>query len=232
MKATSLSISDLRDAMRALPDNGLASSREIALAHFDEHGLPTLRDEDWKYTDLAAVVEISNRWLREGGEPLPSSLQSERIEAITNTIDATWLVISNGIVDERSTKLTVSGVEVSRLSDAPSPFVLERPLADLNAALLQDGLRIRITGNVEKPIGILVIDNAGASAGVTQSRVEVEVSADASVEFVEYHGSDGNEDHYANTVLSMAIGAGASVKHVRIRTVRSVMRKQAARLLL
>ncbi len=172
MKPASLSITDLRDVVRKLPDNGLTASRAAALDHFDEHGLPTLRDEDWKYTDLSPVVDISNRWLSAGGKQQPSDRQSERIESVTNSIDAIWLVVSNGLVDERfMAAIADSNVEVSRLSDAPSPFVMKKALADLNAALLQDGLRIRVTGPVAKPIGILVIDRAGVSPGVTQSCV-------------------------------------------------------------
>lgn len=229
MKRDVLSIAGLRNIVRALPDNGLTPSREAALAHFGEHGLPTLRDEDWKYTDLSQVIDISNRWLNDGARKPAASPQSEHIESITNSIDATWIVISNGSIDGRySESITGSGIEISRFSDSPSPFVMERPLADLNAALLQDGLRIHVTGQVEKPIGILVIDRAGTSAGVTQSCVEIEVAPEASVEFIEYHSSDGDEDHYANSVLSLAIGANAKVKHVRIQN-RSLRHVQTGR---
>jgi len=229
MKQSSLSITDLRDVMRTLPDNGLTPAREAALAHLDEHGLPTLRDEDWKYTDLSQVIDISNRWLNAAGDKRAPNPQGSHIESIISSIDATWLVISNGSVDGRSSEgITGSGIEISRFSDAPSPFVMERPLADLNAALLQDGLRIRVTGRVEKPVGVLVIDRAGSSAGVSQSCVEVDVTPGASVELIEYHSSDGNEDHYANSVLSLAIGANAKVKHVRIQN-RSLKHVQTGR---
>jgi Fe-S cluster assembly protein SufD len=229
MKQAALSIADLRDVVRALPDNGLMASRETALTHLDEHGLPTLRDEDWKYTDLSPAVDISNRWLGAGGTKQPSRLRSEHIESLTGSIDAIWLVISNGTVDDRFTETTAnSGVEVSLFSDAPAPFVMERPLADLNAALLQDGLRVRVTRSVEKPVGLLFIDRAGESAGVSQSCVEIEVAPGVSTELIEYHVSDGDEDHYANSVLSMAIGEEADVKHVRIQN-RSIRHVQTGR---
>jgi Fe-S cluster assembly protein SufD len=229
MKQLALCIDDLRDVVRQLPDNGLTPSREAALAHLDEHGLPTLRDEDWKYTDLSPLVDISNRWLTAGGQQQSSGVQSDAIEAIVRSIDATWLVISNGSIDDRFFESgTGDGVEVSRFSDAPSPFVMERPLADLNAALLQDGLRVRVTGLIEKPVGILVIDRTGANAGVAQACVEIEVAPGATAEFIEYHVSDGDDDHYANSVLSIAIGDDADVKHVRIQN-RSIWHVQTGR---
>ena len=218
MKPAALSIVDLREVIRQLPDNGLAPSREAALGHFHEHGLPTLRDEDWKYTDLSPLVDISNRWLASGAQPDPSGVTDSAISKITESIDATWLVIANGMVDERRLK-TVDGfgIEVSRFSDAPSPLVLDHPLADLNAALLRDGLRIRVTGQLKKPIGILVFDHAGTAIGVTQSCVEIDFGSEAAAEVIEYHVSDGNEDHYANSVMALNIGDNAAVKHVRIQ---------------
>lgn len=229
MKQPALSIDDLRDVVAALPNNGLAPSREAALAHLHEHGLPTMGDEDWKYTDLSPLIDISNRWLSEGAREQPSELQSDAVEAITSSIDASWLVICNGIIDDRFIDTTTDGgIEVSRFSDAPSPFVRQRPLADLNAALLRDGLRVRVKGTVKKPLGILVFDRAFAGAGVAQSCVEVDVAPGCSAEFIEYQASDGDEDHYANSVLSLAIGEGANVKHVRIQN-RSIRHVQTGR---
>lgn len=229
MKPAALSIDDLREVVRQLPDNGLASSREIALAHLDEHGLPTLRDEDWKYTDLSALVDISNRWLASGAQREPSGTTGNAIRRITDSIDATWLVIANGAIDEQTDGTLQDGsIEVSRFSDAPAPFVLERPLADLNAALLQDGLRLRVAGPLQKPIGILVFDRAGTATGVTQSCVDIDIAPGASAEIIEYHVSDGDEDHYANSVIALNIGGDATVKHVRIQN-RSVRHVQTGR---
>ncbi|MGB5449374.1 MAG: hypothetical protein WBM80_10680, partial [Woeseiaceae bacterium] len=74
MKQASLSIDGLREVVRQLPANGLAPLREAALAHLDENGLPTLRDEDWKYTDLSPRIDIRNRWLSAGGQQRPPAL--------------------------------------------------------------------------------------------------------------------------------------------------------------
>ena len=229
MKQASLSIDTLREVVKSLPNNGLTPSREAAVAHLNEHGLPTLRDEDWKYTDLSPVVDISNRWLTAGGRQQPPQRPSEIIQTITNSIDAVWLVIANGTIDPHFIEaIKDKGVEVARFSDAPVPFVMSRPLADLNAALLQDGLRVRITESIEKPIGILIVDRAGESAAVAQSCVEIDVASGVSAEFIEYHASEGEADHYANTILSIAVGASADVKHVRIQN-RSIRHVQTGR---
>ena len=229
MKPSSLDIERLRDVVRQLPNDALTPSREAALAHLDEHGLPTLRDEDWKYTDLSPLVDISNRWLHAGGQQQVSSDRYDAVERVLDSIDASWFVISDGTIEQLPAgNLESNVIEVSRLSDAPTPFVMGRPMADLNAALRHDGLRIRITGKPEKPIGILLADRAGASAGVAQSYVEIEVAPGASAELIEYHLSDGDGDHYANSVLTLGIGDDADVKHVRIQN-RSIRHVQTGR---
>jgi Fe-S cluster assembly protein SufD len=221
MKHAELAIDDLRSAVRSLPDNGLASAREAALTHLAEHGLPTLRDEDWKYTDLSAAVEISNRWLRSRTSATTGSSLDERAAALVSNIDANWLVITNGVVaDQFVQQLDDSGLEVSRLSAVTKSLAHQRPLSDLNVALLQDGLRIHIAGDGNKPLGILFLDQADEDAGVAQSCVELEFAPGSTAEVIEYHVSAGDADHYANSVVTMNIGTNCNVRHVRLQNRR------------
>lgn len=166
--------------------------------------LPTTRDEDWKYTDLARAREISIRWLETGGERETAPAEAS-IAGIMGKIDATWCVISNGKLLD-----IPGGIDVERID---SPATTDNALAELNAALLADGLRIRVTGELTRPIGLLFID----SAGVSQGYVEIEFAPGSSGEVVEYHASEGSAEHYANTIVKLDVGDGASVRHVRIQ---------------
>jgi len=171
--------------------------------------LPTTRDEDWKYTDLARARDISSRWLQAGAET-PSSELEDEIERITGSVEASWFVITNGAVQ---TMATVSGATVDKLSEVPSA---DNALAELNAALLKDGLRIVVDGVVDKPIGILVIDGA-EDTSVSQAYVEFEFLAHSSAGIIEYHASKGDADQYANTVVVLTVGDNASANHVRVQ---------------
>ncbi len=171
--------------------------------------LPTTRDEDWKYTDLARARDISTRWLLAGTEA-PSSALVEEIERITGSIDASWFVIVNGEIQERA---AVSGVTADKLDEAPGA---DSALAELNAALLKDGLRITVDGVVEKPIGILMIDGTNDTS-VSQAYVEIKFTEHSSASVIEYHASRGDADQYANTVVTIAVGDNASARHVRIQ---------------
>ncbi len=171
--------------------------------------MPTTCDEDWKYTDLARARDISSRWL-DAGADTPSSSLAEEIDHITGSIDASWFVITNGEVQDLA---AVSGVTVDKLSEAPAG---PQALTELNAALLKDGLRVFVEGIVEKPIGILVIDGTNDTS-VSQAYVEIEFAANSTGSIVEYHASQGDADQYANTVVALIVGDGASASHVRIQ---------------
>lgn len=216
MKQVSLSIDGLRNAVRRMPDDALTSIREAALANLDEHGLPTVRDEDWKYTDLSPAIDISNRWFADGAATTSSNTLAASIETLKSTIDANWLVIANGIIDISHFEES-GGIDIGRFSDSAAPFVMDRPLADLNAALLHDGLRVHIHAATEKPLGILVVDETCEAAVVTQVSIEIEIAPGCDAEIIEYHSSAGESDHYSNSVVALQIGEAACANYVRIQ---------------
>jgi Fe-S cluster assembly protein SufD len=166
--------------------------------------LPTTRNEDWKYTDLTRARDISTRWLDAGAQTSSASPEAS-IDAITGRIDAAWCVFANG----RLLGLP-DGLDAERIGGPAAP---DDALAELNAALLVDGLRIRVSGQLEKPVGLLFID----SAGVSQGYVEIEFAAGVAGEIVEYHAAEGDADHYANTIVTLDVGANATVRHLRIQ---------------
>ena len=206
----------LRDAVSRLPGSALSATRDAALANLDEQGLPTTRDEDWKYTDLSTAIDISNRWLSQGASALVSESLRASVRSITSSVDANWLVIANGIID-CSYFDDDSGIDVERFSESAAPFVMDRPLADLNAALLHDGLRVVIHAATEKPLGILVVDESDDGACVSQANVEIELAPGCDAEIIEYQSSAGNDDQYSNTVVSLQTGQAAIANYVRIQ---------------
>ena len=220
MKQSILAMDALRDAVSRLPGSALTATREAALANLDEQGLPTLRDEDWKYTDLSTAIDISNRWLLEGAHAAISNDLRNSIQSITNSIDANWLVVANGIIDTALFDDSV-GIDIERFSASAAPFVMDRPLADLNAALLQDGLRVMIHAATEKPLGILIIDESVDGPSVSQASIEIELAAGCDAEIVEYQSSSGEEDHYGNTVVALQVDQSANANYIRIQDRRA-----------
>ncbi|MEL7186647.1 MAG: Fe-S cluster assembly protein SufD [Pseudomonadota bacterium] len=171
--------------------------------------LPTPREENWKYTDLASAREISVRWL-DAGANTPDASAVERIAAITSAIPADWIVIANGRVQSTP---TVAGLTISEADASPATDAL----AELNNALGNHTLHLQVNADIETPIGLLLIDDATDDAIVVSSDVTVEVAENCRCQFVEYRESSGGGDLYANCEVGLSIGDAANVGVVRIQ---------------
>ena len=215
MNSLSLPRDTLSAAVRALPDNGLAAGREAALERFLKRGFPTTRAEDWKYTDLGDVADLSRRWL-DAGAQLPTVSSPEKIIAeICDAIEAHWVVILNGAPQATTLPETIT-VAAPSAGKQQAP---ESALADLNTALLDQGVQIRVTTAVglDKPLGILCLDVADGRPHVTQTRVDIEVGEGASIDVLEYHVSTGDADLYANALVDISLHEDAIATLVRIQ---------------
>ena len=232
MSKAAISLSALRETVSRMPADSLSAARAAALEHIDTHGLPTSQVEDWKYTDLGPVVEISNRWL-ESDLVASSTTTSAAAQSVCQSIDAHWIVISNGIVDVDSVENARSaGVRIELLSQRATSTDLTIPLLNLNTALLRDGVHVRVDANTElkKPIGFLMFDDTEANSRVTQTRVEIELGANSNASFVEYFASSGVDEHYANSFVKLDVGDGATANIVRVQQ-RDLAHSQTGRLL-
>ena len=216
MKPSSFSMEDLKKAVDNLPNDSLTSTRKAALNDFNKFGLPTTKDEDWKYTDLSRVSEISNRWLAEGALQNTCDPSDETINSLINSIEANWLIIANGIIDTQYF-INDKNIDIRKYSETNAPSVLNRPLSFLNAALMQDGLKIYIRKPTIKPLGLLVLDKTNTNTSLSQVNIDIEVASDCKAEIIEYHHSIGKGDHYSNAVATLKINEGASTHYTKIQ---------------
>ena len=209
------------DAVMAMPQDVLSGLRKSAAAKFAQSGFPTTRHEDWRYTNLARVVAMSNAWLSES-EPSPEH-HSDSAAELVSAIDAHWIQFRNGKIDFDSASMP-SGVTVSRLTENDAAWSsgqvsVDDPLAQLNAALLADGIRVSVEAGVtvEKPIGFIFDDHADDQTVIAQTRVLIDVGQGATAQFVEAHVSSGAGEHFANNVVQIDLAHGASADYVRIQ---------------
>lgn len=227
MTSPSIDMTLLEQAVRRLPDDSLATIRNDALQSFGETGFPEPRAEDWKYTNLAAAVELSNAWLRDPGSTSPGQALSPALEALvrekTAGIDAYWLIVANGVVNGASVDaLPVepeNGLSIrstSRCGGIP-PLVTAEAMSRFNAALLRDVLHIEVGKRavIDKPIGLLLLDDTATA--VTQTRIVIDLAEGADARFIEMHATTGDGDQFANTVTELRLGRGAKAGFVRLQ---------------
>ena len=155
---------EARLAALDLPEGGFTRSARLdALARLRDSGLPGRRDEYWRYTDPRPFVSAT---------PQPVADADDRDEVpLFGDLERLSLVFVDGVLDPKaSDDLTLEGVEITSLAAAEgqdhwaaglygtlekagqSPVL--RPLAALNTAAARDGLLIRVTGKVSRPVHV------------------------------------------------------------------------------
>lgn len=212
-------------AVAALPADNLAPVRSRAAALFSNEGFPTTKDENWKYTNISAAAAASNDWLSEF-RPSATIDDSARhnqaaLEQISAGIDADWLVMRNGVVDAkqlRRLKLQ-DGLTVSTLADSRQlpEIAIDTALSAFNAALLEDGIHIQVDADlqVERPLGILLIDDP--SLRTSQTRIVVEAGAHSSLRMLEVARSAADGNQFTNAVTQIELAAGSRIDHLRLQ---------------
>ncbi|MEJ6402169.1 SufB/SufD family protein [Yoonia sp. 2307UL14-13] len=186
---------DLTEARLAgvtLPDGAAwaQKARQDALARVRRMGLPTKRDEYWKYTDPTSLTDIS----------APKAALFHNDEGpLFDDVDRVRIVFVDGVFDAAmSDDLQAGGVEIERLADAMQTDIhwvkdvygmleargqdpVERPLAALNTAMATDGVVIRATGKAEKPINFIYLHNDVNSDAILHNVVKIEDGAEVTI---------------------------------------------------
>jgi Fe-S cluster assembly protein SufD len=195
----------------------LRAWREPALRRFLELGLPTPRDESWRYTNLRRLAAVS---FASAAEPRAA----ERLDAP--------LAIVNGYA-QPAADAAVPGLEISTLRElaARDAGAVARHLGDLgdgeerrwallNTAMFVDGYFLRVTGQVTAPI-VIVHASRGAAGCAAHPRVIVEVAANASATIIERHEAGESAAALTNSVTQIDLARGAQVEHYRLYADRS-----------
>jgi Fe-S cluster assembly protein SufD len=210
-------------AHATLPGKGaVASLREDAFKRFEATGLPHRRVEEWKYTDLRALMREAKPLAGPGDTKKPADFAS-----LLPGVEASVATIVNGrYAPEWSDANTHDpGVTLLELF----AFVAENPdyklgqmpghadqAALLNTAFMSGGVGIRVKGaGQRKPIHIAHVFSGDATAAMYPRSVMI-VEPGAHVTLVEsFSGPDGI-DYQVNSALELVIGEGARVDHIKI----------------
>ena len=196
----------------------LAEAREAALARVRAAGLPGRRDEYWKYTRPDTLVQAD----------APEAAVFEADEApVFDTVDRLKVVFVDGVFDAGlSDPLEGEGLSIERLADVAAMDIhwakdlygtLEtngqtpvlRPLAALNTAYATDGVVIRVTGRVSRPVSLIYIHKSEASDAYLHHVIKVEEGADLTLL------ENGPAAARFNKVLEVDVADKAGFHHVR-----------------
>jgi Fe-S cluster assembly protein SufD len=217
------------EARSRLPgDDAIAAQRAAAFDVFAREGLPHRRVEDWKYTDLRALMRDA--------KPLatPPDAQTKArgktAGALLGDVECRRLVFIDGaFVPELSdTAALEAGLTVDSLAavladndvDLAGHLGKLAPSSDvavaLNTALMGDGAVIRIGAGatIERPLHLIFAASEKPAASFVRSLVVVEKGA--RVMLIESHEGPAGSEYQVNAALELFVGDEAHVDHVKI----------------
>lgn len=207
-------------ALAPLPGSGIGwldVARRDAMQAFVAAGLPTTRNELWKYTALRALE-------RRGFGACDDDAATRAIDASAFALPGAGgprLVFVNGVFRADLSRLQdlPEGLSLKPLSRAlaeqPEPlrFALTRreperdAFAALNLALASDGVVLRVAENaqIETPVHVVHL-GAPADGGIAwHARNIIELAAGAHLKLIEHHAAAGEHAHLANLATEVAL---------------------------
>jgi len=207
----------------------LEDLRARGAARFAALGIPTVRDEEWRFTNVTALGSI---------DFVPAeqiSGAAERLHGFAYTDAPVRAVIVNGRFDTTlsRTKGLPPGVQVGSLAAAlrDQADIVQRyfgQLADftnrsfaaLNTAFVQDGAFVYLPDGavVDAPIHIVYV--AGADGGLkvmAHPRTLVVAGANSQARIIESYIGAPDESYFTNAVSEIFVGDNAGIDHYKIQ---------------
>jgi Fe-S cluster assembly protein SufD len=223
---------------RARTPDALQPIREQAMQRFLKLGLPSLRDETWRYTDLRSLAASSYGEAGcavkapDAGAETGAGAGAIRGHAALSLVDpgqhAATITMRNGCPLLGADLPVINDIEINSIKELykQDPSYLRRFFesasdADqrrwvlLNTALFIDGLYLKITGTVATPLVVRHLSQGGG-AQAAHPRIIIDASPGASATIIEHHVSEGDSAPLSNSNTHIALGKGAQLEHYRV----------------
>ena len=208
----------------------LRSLRQEAFARFAETGFPTTHDEDWRFTNVAAIANT------EFASAPQAVISASDLEVFRTSDFGCQLVFVNGRFAPGLSRIPAlpKAVKVTSLAQtlASDPGGLQNHLgshlnfrrdafAALNTAFMEDGAYISIPRGtvVEQPIYLLYVSVAGKTPAIEHPRNLIVMEENSQATIVEDYVSlqdGGPAPSFSNTVTELVAGENAVVSHYMI----------------
>jgi Fe-S cluster assembly protein SufD len=204
--------------------------RKAALSRFAALGFPTMRQEEWKYTNVAPLTKVRF-------QPVPAQrdgLTAERlVQVARGEVARAQLVFMNGHYAQELSFLgsLPAGVKARSLAEVlrTNPAAIEPHLARyasyqdhsfvaLNTAFMEDGAFVYIPPGtvVEEPIHLLFLSTVRGEPTVSHPRNLIVVGADSQATIIESYVGLEDEVYFTNVVSEVCAGENTVVAHYKL----------------
>ncbi len=209
----------------------LATERQQAAERVRTQAVPTGKSEDWRYTGLRALIE---QGFVQADEPVTALTVDDIDEVLVPGLEAHRVVLVNGRYAEALCDLGTlpRGVRIGSLRgmldsdpDAVRGVLTQiagegsHLFAALNTAAMQDGLVVLLerAALLERPIEVIHLSVGMDEPRVAQPRHLISLGEGAQAQVIERYVSLGDALYCTNSVLEVALGRDALLKHARVQ---------------
>jgi Fe-S cluster assembly protein SufD len=207
--------------------DALQPVREQAMQRFLKLGLPTMRDETWRYTDLRSLAaqNFEAAPCEARGVVDPQASQS----LVDADQHATSLILINGCASFNVGETSINGIEINSIKELsrldpksllrffpPASDADQRRWALLNTALFIDGLYLKITQRVSAPLIILHVSTGDDAHQVAHPRIIIDAAPGSSATIIEHHVAHGDIAPLNNSNTHISLARDAHLEHYRV----------------
>ena len=200
--------------------------RNSAMDRFEQLGFPSVREEEWKYTNLATLAK-ENFVPADSGE---ENIDASRF-AYPETSGAQLVVVNGFLRDDLSQTSALGEVVATDLlraaGDARYTKIIRKYLARnagyhnngltaLNTAFVQSGVFVYVPKNVklETPLQITFVGTANSA---TFPRVLVVAEENSSATLIENFVAGSEGRYFTNAIAEVVLKDGAHLDHYRLQ---------------
>jgi Fe-S cluster assembly protein SufD len=212
---------------RARQADALQPIREQAMQRFLKLGLPTLRDETWRYTDLRSLAVQS--FEAAGCEARGEIDLAAALTLVDADQQAKTLIMLNGCLPANIADIAINGIEINSISSLykldPKSWARFFPDASdadqqrwvlLNTALFDDGLYLKITGQAAAPLVILHVSTAERAHEAAHPRIIIDAAPGSRATIIEHHVAHGDVTPLNNSNTHIVLARDAQLEHYRV----------------
>lgn len=207
----------------------LDAQRAESFERFKASGVPTPRQEDWKYTRIRSLDDTQFRIARPQDAELTVAATPSVFPTADQAVDRFVFVDGQARADLTQAGGLPAGVIAGSLGDVlrDNPDAVrarletsapDAALADLNLALMDSGFVLIVPDGVvlERPVEVVYIGGTVDEPVAYFPRNLIVLGANAQATLIKHNVGRGGS-YFANVVTDVTIGQGATLRHVKVQ---------------
>ena len=213
-------------------DGILSNIREEGFKSFNKKGIPTLRNEEWRFTNVSNLFRKEYNLPKDNFEINTSDIDSIRLPGYAH---ANELVFVNGsyipevsVIRSNEKECIIIPLENAVKNGyknlvnehlGKSSLVIKDGIHALNTSFIYGGVFIHVNKNqvLEHPVYLYHLSDTRNSHTLAQPRSLVYVDQSAKLQLIESFATIGSMDSFTNGVTEIVVNTNAIVEYYKIQ---------------